>query len=186
MVAKKTTPPRRGAANNKHGNSGRPTGTRASANPDELALRRQRSLELRLQGMQLRDIAAIVGVSSVVVQLDIKKLIQENLSDADVARARALEEVRLDNALRTAVDIAESVRRDPELRLKAIDRIVRITTARANLLGLNMPARLDMTVTERSQADLELEELINEAKAKNNTVAERLKAEVGPDDAAGA
>lgn len=186
MVAKKTTPPRRGPINNKHGNSGRPTGTRASANPDELALRRQRSLTLRLQGMQLRDIAAIVGVSSMVVQGDIKKLIQENLNDADVARARALEEVRLDNVLRTAVGIAENVKGDPELRLKAIDRIVRISAARASLLGLNMPARLDMTVTERSQADIELEELINEAKAKNDAIAQKLKAEAGPDDAAGA
>ena len=174
--------PRTGA--DRSGNSGRPP-IRQSLNSDDLALRRQKSLEMRLKGHQLREIAAAVGVSAQVVQADIKRLINENMSEEDISTARKLEEQRLDKVLKIAVAIAEG-RGDPELRLKAIDRIQRIVNQRATLLGLNAPVRHDVLVTERTQQDLELEEMINTAKAKNAAVLEQLKAEVGADDPAGA
>jgi DNA-binding Lrp family transcriptional regulator len=172
--------------NNHKGNSGRQSGIRASKNADELALRRQKCLDLRLQGMQLREIAQKVGVSAMVVGQDIKKLINDQLSPDDVQAARALEEARLDKLLGIALGVAENLKADPELRLKAIDRVVRISNQRATLLGLNMPTRVDMTVTERTQQDIELQELINEAQARNTNVASQLKAEINTDDPAGA
>jgi len=57
--------------------------------------------------------------------------------------------------------------------LQAIDRLVRIEDARgrngdrrAKLLGLNAPTRVDAIVHEVTQQDLELQELLREAKAK--------------------
>jgi hypothetical protein len=57
--------------------------------------------------------------------------------------------------------------------LQAIDRLVRIEEARgrnsdrrARLLGLNAPTRVDAIVHEVTQQDLELQELLREAKAK--------------------
>lgn len=189
-IAKKAAPPRREPAakkppvQNPRGSSGRPP-IRQSLNADDLALRRQKSLTMRLQGMQLREIAAIVGVSAQIVQHDIKLLINANMSEQDINTARALEEERLDKLLQTATKIAEG-RGDPELRLKAIDRIIRIVNQRSTLLGLNAPVRHDVQVSERTQQDLELEEMIREAQARNAAIADQLKAEVGADDPAGA
>jgi DNA-binding transcriptional MerR regulator len=57
--------------------------------------------------------------------------------------------------------------------LQAIDRLVRIeaerernTAALRRLFGLDMPVRVDATVTETTQQDLELQEMIRDAKAK--------------------
>jgi DNA polymerase III psi subunit len=192
-TAKKATP-KRAPVKNPRGSSGRPP-IRQSLNADELALRRQKSLELRLKGYQLREIAAIVGVSAQLVQHDIKLLINANMSEQDIVTARALEEERLDKVLRIAVAISEGranpelrlkANEDQELRLKAIDRIQRIVNQRATLLGLNAPVRHDVMVTERTQQDIELEQMINEAKAKNALVQQQLAAEVGTDDPAGA
>lgn len=53
--------------------------------------------------------------------------------------------------------------------LKALDRALRILDQRAKLLGLNttVKAEMDVTVTERSQVDIELQELLNEVRARN-------------------
>lgn len=155
----------------------------ASANVDALADRRIKSLEMRLKGMTLRQIAEVVGVSIQIVSKDVKLMLMENLADVDIPRLRAMEEARLDKVLVVAMEIAEKKSADPELRLKAVDRVVRVSTQRATLLGLNSPVRHDVTVTERTQADVELEELINEAKVRNAGVIEKLRAEVGSNDA---
>lgn len=66
--------------------------------------------------------------------------------------------------------------------LQAIDRLVRIEDARrrngerrAKLLGLEAAVKVDATVTEVTQEDIELAELIREAKAKNAAEEERIK-----------
>lgn len=58
--------------------------------------------------------------------------------------------------------------------LAAIDRLVRIEDARrrngerrAKLLGLDAPTKVDATVTEITQQDIELQEMIAEIKARN-------------------
>lgn len=57
--------------------------------------------------------------------------------------------------------------------LAAIDRLVKIEDARLRngealrrILGLDMPVKVDATVTETTQQDLELQEMIRDAKAK--------------------
>jgi hypothetical protein len=57
--------------------------------------------------------------------------------------------------------------------LAAIDRLIKVEDAREKnaaalrrLFGLDMPVRVDATITETTQQDLELQELIRDAKAK--------------------
>jgi hypothetical protein len=62
---------------------------------------------------------------------------------------------------------------DDTFVLQAVDRLNRIEESRRRtsesirrLLGLDMPVRVDATITETTQQDLELQEMIRDAKAK--------------------
>jgi hypothetical protein len=67
--------------------------------------------------------------------------------------------------------------------LAAIDRLVKIEDARlknadalCRMLGLNAPTKVEATVTETTQQDIELQELVAEMRAKNTNVADGLRA----------
>lgn len=62
---------------------------------------------------------------------------------------------------------------DDTFILQAVDRLTRIEESRRRtgeairrLLGLDMPVKVDATVTETTQQDIELQEMIRDAKAK--------------------
>lgn len=68
--------------------------------------------------------------------------------------------------------------------LAAVDRLVKIEGERAKnaeqlrkLYGLDAPTRVEATVTEVTQQDVELQELVAEMKAKNSTIADGLREE---------
>jgi hypothetical protein len=78
--------------------------------------------------------------------------------------------------------LAEEPVEDDTFILQAVDRLNRIEESRRRtsdsirrLLGLDMPVKVDATITETTQQDLELAELVREAKAKNATEEARLK-----------
>lgn len=67
--------------------------------------------------------------------------------------------------------------------LQAIDRLVRIEDARrrngerrSKLLGLDAPAKVNTTITEVTQQDIELQEMVAEIRAKNATIEHGLRA----------
>lgn len=73
---------------------------------------------------------------------------------------------------------------DDTFVLQAVDRLNRIEEQRrktsdsiCRLLGLNAPTRIEATVTETTQQDIELQEMVAEMRAKNATVAEGLRTE---------
>lgn len=146
-------------------NSGNPIGLRRSRNDEDLLLRRITALELRVRGYGYREISVELGVSVPVAFHDVKRMLREREAEA-VAEARTLEETRLDKILHRAMEVVNSTT-SLELRLKAIDRVVRVINQRSLLLGLNMPAQVNVSVTELSQADVELAELLAEAEARN-------------------
>jgi len=161
------------------GGSGRPNGIRASTNTQALWDRRYRALELRVAGTPYRAIAKKVGVTLSVVNEDIKAALAEK-EGGNIARLRALEEERLDTAIAAAYEVLNK-NKGTELALKAVDRIVRAVTTRSNLLGLNAPVELNIRTTEKTQADLELEELLREADARNQVTREQLIAQATGD-----
>lgn len=68
--------------------------------------------------------------------------------------------------------------------LQAIDRLVKIEEARLRngealrrILGLDAPTKVDHTVTETTQQDIELQELVAEMRAKNTNVVDGLRSE---------
>jgi hypothetical protein len=73
---------------------------------------------------------------------------------------------------------------DDTFVLQAIDRLNRIEESRRKtsesirrLLGLDMPAKVDHTVTETTQEDIALAELVREAQAKNAAEEAAIKGE---------
>jgi transposase-like protein len=54
-------------------------------------------------------------------------------------------------------------------QLDALGKVETLTGAHARLMGLNAPVRVDLQVTELTAAEQELQEMINEAKAKTAT-----------------
>jgi hypothetical protein len=71
---------------------------------------------------------------------------------------------------------------DDKKILGAVDRLVRISESRRKLCGLDAPVKVqaDVQVTETTQEDLEIQELIREAKVKAAASAERIRAMGGP------
>lgn len=64
-------------------------------------------------------------------------------------------------------------------KLAAIDRLLRIRESYRKLFGADERAKLDVTVHEVTQQDVELAELIREAQAKNAVEEARIKGETG-------
>lgn len=55
---------------------------------------------------------------------------------------------------------------DDAVTLAAIDRVLKIEESISKLIGTAAPTKVEATVTEVTQADLELEEIMREAKAR--------------------
>lgn len=100
--------------------------------------------------------------------------------EVDKARSRVV--ARLDAAAQVATEMMHEWA-GSEMGLKAIDRLVRVEDRRAKLLGLDVPVRHDITLHERTQADIELEEMINEARAKTALAEAQVIAEASADEA---
>lgn len=73
---------------------------------------------------------------------------------------------------------------DDTFVLQAVDRLTRIEESRRRtgeairrLLGLDMPVKVDYTVTETTQQDIALQELAAEMRAKNAATVDQLRAE---------
>jgi hypothetical protein len=83
----------------------------------------------------------------------------------DVGRARALLADELDVIAQEAWKIHRETL-DRKLQLDALGRLESLVRSKAQLLGLNAPVRHDVTLSAVTEAERELQEIINEAKAK--------------------
>jgi len=96
-------------------------------------------------------IAEELGCSQGTVSKDLKVILAELAEHriADAEQGRALAREKLGTAEEACVGILLQARdTDPELALKATDRLVRIAERIAKLYGLDAPERLDATLTE--------------------------------------
>jgi hypothetical protein len=152
--------------------SGNPNSIRRSTNKEDLRVRRQKALELRIAGNTYTEIMKQTKVNSRTVRDDIALMLKER-DVVLIPQLRALEERRLDDALAAAYEVLTS-HKGTELALKAVDRIVRAVSMRARLLGLDAPVELNVRTFEKTQADMELEELLREAEARNQVTREQL------------
>ena len=130
-----------------------------------IELAREKAMELRVKGLSYNQIAAAMGIAKVTAFRYVAHVIEETRENcAELAeQARVLELRRIDEASALCMQtIAESEWDDRvggneehpgdptkgrELRLKAVDRLVKLNEQRAKLLGLYSPDRIDANVT---------------------------------------
>jgi len=122
-----------------------------------LYMRRTRALQMLVDGKTKREIAATLGVSVNTVSKDISWMIEHEKADAPqlVNEIREIESQRLDGWLERASRLLENV--DPDVSLKALDRLVKIAERRAKLLGLDAPVKQEIETSvkgELSPADV--------------------------------
>jgi hypothetical protein len=148
--------------------------------------------QLRLQHYTIRQIAGITGLSIGTVHKRIADEIAETVApfrEQYVAMARE----RLDNTSRLVLDLLERrhyliseghvVRmdgtpiEDDEFVLKCVDRLLNIEKQRSGVEGTNAPLKVDanVNVTETTQEDLELADMIRTAQAKAAAAESQLK-----------
>lgn len=137
----------------------RPTSGRAYSvnNTATVAEQQVECYELRLTGMAFRQIATATGLSVGTVHARIEAEIAERvlpLADA----VRKMEVDRLDLWLSK---LEAEMDKDP---VRAIPVAVRVSERRAKLLGLDAPEKFEGTLTEITQEDVALAELVNEAR----------------------
>jgi hypothetical protein len=139
--------------NNKRLNMGRPK--KLNEHPQKkkkdeveaavISKRRQDALDLRIAGASYRAIADRLKVSPGTAMTDVKAALEE-LADKEGERAaelRGLELHRLDLLMVHGFAVLQSKGATDGMKLKAIDRLVRITGERAKMLGLYMPQRIE-------------------------------------------
>lgn len=161
--------------------SGNPTGERQSKNATDLRTRRQQALDMRIAGHTYADIVKVTKVAMRTVRDDVEIMLRER-DQLLVPKLRAIEETRIDKALAAAFDVLEAYPKT-ELALKAVDRITRAVALRCRLLGLEAPVELNVRTFEKTQADLELDELLREAETRAEYTRQQLVGGVTGDTA---
>lgn len=159
----------------------------ATADEDRIELRRAEALKLRCRGYSVREIGLELGISKSVAADDVRKAMGEakKLSQDELDAERELELHRIDVALRVVakilnereVTVAEAAKLDAspselldsedELKLKAIDRQVKLQEQRAKLLGLYAPTKVEAEVTNVSLDEIESRRKTAEANESN-------------------
>lgn len=136
----------------------------------QLADRAVRCYELRLRGRTIRGIADELGIPKSTVQDTLNAYIAELvLPLAD--EVRLLELDRLDGWLGRLEDQLDN----GEAPERVVPVLLKVQERRARLLGLDAPERVDATVHEVTAQDVELAEMLAEAKAKAAVDEQRLR-----------
>jgi hypothetical protein len=130
---------------------GRPT----SADEDRIAIRRCEALRLRAKGKTVREIAEALDIGVATAHLDVRTAMSEvaKLAEEDLQAERGIELMRLERAMRVVEavlgDNAEGVQTDEdggELKLKALDRMMKLQDQRAKLLGLYAAEKVEAKI----------------------------------------
>lgn len=164
------------------------------ASDAQRAAERAQAYDLRLRGRTLRQIAADMGCSHTKVHDLLREEIKDRLDPLkdqyiqyELDRLDAMQQAviavleqpwtvvsvayetgEIDDGGKPEWGLRNVAIPDDRKILGAIDRLVRISESRRKLCGLDAPVKVqaDVQVTETTQEDLELQELIREAKAK--------------------
>jgi hypothetical protein len=133
---------------------------------------RMRAYHLRLAGLSYVQIGEELNRSGETVRRWVRGLIDgaEVEMQPEILR---LEMDRLDK-LQVAAErplMSENL----ELRLKAIDRVLKIQESRRKLLGLDAADKVNVEVTEKTQAEIDLEKLIAKANKQFGAQEQEMK-----------
>jgi predicted transcriptional regulator len=129
------------------------------SNPVERAELRVQAYDLKLKGWSLRRIGAEIGVSHVTV----KTYIDEEVESRTIPLLNEVVQMELDRYDRYLARLEEAMDDEKADVAKLIASAVRVSEARRKLLGYDAPQRVEATVHQVSETDVELAEIVREA-----------------------
>lgn len=157
-----------------------PTGPRAHtvSNAAEVAEQQIRCYELRLTGMSLDKIVKETGLSKGTVH----NRIQAEIAARVLPLADEVRKMELDRLDRWLEKLDAQIHDDEAAGRVArnIEVAVKVAERRAKLLGIDAPEKVEATVTEVTQEDIALAELVREAQAAAAVAEQRLREGVQP------
>ena len=124
------------------------------------AERARDALEHRKRGLSYRQIAREMRISSALAHVYVKEALAElaSLKMEDAEAVRDLELERLDATLARCWQVL-SEDGDPDVVLRAADRVVRVSKRRSEPLGLDAPVKGEQTVDVRGTVGPDLSSL---------------------------
>ncbi len=132
------------------------------------AAQAEEALRLQLSGLTVRTIAKQMGLSPTTVQDRLNKacaaLIVPGVEEMRKREGERL--LYLIEKLKPAVDAGEEA---------AIKTTLRLSESFRRLMGLNAPEQHQLSISETTQQDLELQDLINAERAKVHAEEQQLK-----------
>jgi hypothetical protein len=145
--------------------------------------RRARLIQLRLKGVPYEDIAIELGYAT--EDSDGVRTARKDFTRACRAAA-ALEQEAADTwreTERQRLDALQAAYWDDAIdgNTKAAEIILKVIADRRKLLGIDAPIQVDATITEVTQQDIALQEMIAEAKARNAVRMQELQANADGD-----
>lgn len=125
-------------------------------------------IDARVQGRTLMDIGQQYGISHETVRRWCGEAIKGRRAEVDVVGLRVEAAMHLETARREAWALyrAAKAAQNGGIMKDSLTQVGQHTMAHARLMGLLMPTRVDVQVTELSQAEIELQEMLREAQAK--------------------
>jgi transposase len=140
-------------------------------NPAQLAQRVEKAFDMRLQGLTKSEIARRMDVSPNTVANWINAEIETRIAPK-VEPLRVIENARLDYYL---TKLSPAIEKGDE---KAIGRALQISQRRAALNGLDAPVKYDIAASGPSDADRQVQSLIEEVERNNRIVEAEIVGEV--------
>lgn len=123
--------------------------------------RRLMAYEMRLKGKTYRQIGAALGVSQVTAMTDVKT----HLEATELPLVDEIRKTEVDRLLRYLERLDERVDEGDD---KAISIAIKISERLCKMLGADMPTRTEVQVTEVTQQDIAIQELIREVGLQND------------------
>lgn len=110
--------------------------------------------ELRATGLSYREIGARQGVSGPTAYRRVKAALAAVPVEA-VNELRTVEGSRLDILIRRAMLLVLADGGDPNVRLRAIEQVRRLSESRRRLFGIDVPAEVRVTVSDPVVSEIE-------------------------------
>lgn len=133
----------------------------AARNKTQVAEEQIRCYNLRLAGLSLDLIAKATGLSKGTVN----NRINAEIKDRVTPLAEEVRQMQLDRLDSWLVKLTEQIKQGRSVA-RNVEVAIRVEERRAKLLGVDEAERADITVHQVDQRDLELSEMLREAKAQ--------------------
>lgn len=126
--------------------------------------------ELRLTGMSIEAIAKATGIARSTVH----DRIQAEITGRVQPLAEEVRKMELDRLDRWLEKLNDQIAQGYQVA-RSIEVAIRVSERRAKLLGIDAPERVEATVTEVTQEDIALAELVAEAQAAASVTEQQLR-----------